>query len=162
MKGLKGLQARIDAIGRNTPNVVAVALTEEAHVILGDSVTNYVPKDTGHLSATAKVDAARVNAREVMVDLGYGADYALDVHENPRAGQTEGRSPSGKPYPHWARTGEWKYLETPLKTHAPEVAEMLRREIDAYITSLGDGSEVNVRAMPRPPQFRGDRLEEGP
>lgn len=154
MKGLPNLQKRIEAIGKHTPNVVAIALNEEAHTILADSVTNYAPHDTGHLKNTAKVELPVVTNREVSVQFGYGADYALAVHENPRTGVTGGKSPSGQQYRSWSRTGGWKYLEEPLKSHAPEVAVKLRKDIDAFVESLGDGSEVNVRRMPRGPSFR--------
>lgn len=166
MKGLPGLQARIDAIGRNTPNVVAIALTEEAHIIMADSVTHYVPRDTGTLANSGRVEAAVVSGNEVSVTMGFGgnaADYALSVHENPRSGKTGGQSPSGARYPSWARTGQWKYLETPLKAHAPEVAATLRASIDAYVESLGQGDTVNVRVLPkRVPRPTGNDIIEGP
>lgn len=154
MKGLPNLQKRIEAIGKHTPNVVAIALYQEAGTIIEDSVNNYAPHDTGYLKNTAKVELPAVNNREVSVEFGFGAEYALAVHENPRTGITEGVSPSGKKYPSHSRTGGWKYLEEPLKSHAPEVAVKLRKDIDAFVESLQDGSEVNVRRMPRGPSFR--------
>lgn len=164
VKGLNGLQARIEAMGRDTPKVVEAALYAEANVILDDSVTNYVPYDQGGLANSGKVELPVTRGTEVSVTLGYGADYALDVHENPRAGKTEGWNPDGtRRYPHWARRGEWKYLETPLKAHSPEVAQVLRDSIDAYITSLGNGDTVNLRALPRNvPKPRGNDILEGP
>lgn len=157
MKGMEGLHARIEAIGRNTPNVVAIALHEEAQTILADSVTNYVPFDTGNLAGSAKVELPVVSGNTVSVELGYGAEYALSVHENPRSGKTGGTSPSGASYRSWASRGEWKYLEQPLKAHSPEVAHVLRTAIDDYVDSLKDGSEVNVRPVRRAP--RPDILE---
>ena len=60
--------------------------------------------------------------------VGYGgasAPYALSVHENPRSGHTGGVSPSGRKYKHWARTGQWKYLETPFKARADGLSERI-------------------------------------
>ena len=68
------------------------------------------------------------------ITMGYGgpaAPYAIAVHENPRAGKTGGLSPSGKPYEHWARTGGWKYLETPLKAATGQIAAKLKDDVDA-------------------------------
>ena len=49
--------------------------------------------------------------------IGFSAAYALRTHENPRSGHTGGSSPSNKPYPEgsYAKVGEYKFLETPLK-----------------------------------------------
>lgn len=164
MPGLSSLQQRIEAIGKNTPQVVETALFEEANAILADSVTNYVPYDQGGLSNSQKVEPPVVTGRDVSVTFGFGAEYALDVHENPRAGKTEGWNPDQtRRYPHWARRGEWKYLETPVKAHSPEVAAKLRADIDAYIASLGNGDTVNLRALPRrQPRPTGNDILEGP
>jgi hypothetical protein len=65
--------------------------------------------------------------------MGYGgpsAPYALAVHENPRAGQTGGISPKGQPYEHWAHTGQWKYLETPLKAAVPDITAKMKTDVD--------------------------------
>lgn len=60
-------------------------------------------------------EAAGLKPRQGAV--GFSAAYALKTHENPRAGNTGGASPSGKPYPEgsYAKVGQYKFLETPLK-----------------------------------------------
>ena len=70
-------------------------------------------------------------------------------------------------YTTWSRTGEWKYLETPLKQHAPEVANALRTEIDAYLEEIARNKAaegfVNVRPLPRrQPRPTGNDILEGP
>lgn len=49
--------------------------------------------------------------------IGFSAAYALKTHENPRAGNTDGASPSGAKYPEgsYAVVGQYKFLETPFK-----------------------------------------------
>jgi very-short-patch-repair endonuclease len=51
------------------------------------------------------------------------------VHENPRSGKTGGISPSGFPYEHWAQTGEWKYLETPVKQALPGLNKRIQTRV---------------------------------
>lgn len=136
LSGFKSLEDRIRSIGQATPQTVATALTEEAHVVIADSVTNYVPKDTGTLANSARVDPPAFEGGGISVTFGYGgpsAPYAIAVHENPRSGKTMGKSPQGRQYVTWARRGEWKYLETPLKAHAPEVADALRQALNDLI-----------------------------
>lgn len=117
----------------NAPLAIAQALYQQANEIMANSVTHYVPKDTGTLADSQRVEPPVMSDREVSVSFGFGgpsAPYALYVHENPRAGKTQGLSPQGKKYPHWARRGEWKYLETPLKAQAPEAVDALREAIN--------------------------------
>lgn len=141
LTGFTELEARLQSLGAQTPQTIATALYEEANAIMADSKTNYVPVDLGTLSNSGKVDPPVTEGTGISVTLGFGgpsAPYAIVVHENPRAGQTGGRSPQGKKYLHWARRGEWKYLETPLKGHAPEIGEALRVALNRLYESRGN------------------------
>ncbi len=62
------------------------------------------------------------------VYVGYTAAYAVFVHENPRAGKTEGLSPSGNRYKTWAGAGKWKFLEDPVKNNVRTILEIIRQE----------------------------------
>lgn len=80
--------------------------------------------------------AALSGRTQTSVILGYGgasAPYALSVHENPRSGKTGGVSPSGRKYKRWARVGEWKFLETPVKKHMGRVGFYIARALDRAI-----------------------------
>ena len=114
--GVDKVLANLRAMQEKAPQVVAGALREEAVDILAVSKSR-VPVDFGILKASATGPVMKVQGGEVSAEIGYGgpaAPYALAVHENPRAGKTGGISPSGRPYRHWAQTGEWKYLERPM------------------------------------------------
>jgi len=133
LTGMSALQSRLQGIADASPLAVANALYEEAQTIIADSVREYVPIDTGTLAASGRVDAPVLSPSAVEVTFGFGgqaADYAIAVHENPRAGETMGVSPSGKKYRHFARRGQWKYLETPLQLRVPKVADALREALD--------------------------------
>ena len=102
----------------------------------------YVPVDSGALRSTGTVLPPEVSGQSAKITMGFGgpaAPYALSVHENPRAGKTGGISPSGKPYESWARTGGWKYLETPLKAATGEIAAKMKADIDAAHLRLAQG-----------------------
>lgn len=76
--------------------------------------------DSQHSSVMSKARSQIVSAgglKPRMGAIGFSAAYALKTHENPRSGNTGGVSPSGKPYPEgsYAKVGQYKFLETPLK-----------------------------------------------
>ena len=95
----------------------------------------YVPVDKGPLKSSGHVATPNVSGQTAEITMGFGgpsAPYALAVHENPRAGKTGGISPKGKAYESWARAGEWKYLETPLKAGLPGIEAHMKADLVAY------------------------------
>lgn len=68
--------------------------------------------------------------------IGYGAVYAMAIHENPNAGAAGGSKEAdiarqGKKTPlsqiH-SKGGEWKFLEKPLKENQQKVLEIIKRK----------------------------------
>lgn len=107
------------------------ALHRFAEEVIGDAKESYVPIRTGALAASGFVrDDEGITPSVTFGFGGAAAPYAIAVHENPRSGKTGGHAPDGSTYKSFARTGQWKYLETPLKAHAPQVAEALRQALD--------------------------------
>ena len=109
--------AGIEAFGAVAEKAAGAALYIEAEEIIGKSMSDYVPVDTGVLAGTGYVEQPAIASGSVSVSFGFGgpsAKYAASVHENPRSGKTGGLSPQGKKYKTWAKVGQWKYLETPL------------------------------------------------
>lgn len=124
-------------LSRMAPAVFG-ALVASAHegfeAVMATSKEEYVPVDQGTLRSTGHVEAPVVSGMSATITMGYGgpaAPYAIAVHENPRAGKTGGLSPSGKPYEHWASSGGWKYLETPLKASTERIAAKMRADVEA-------------------------------
>lgn len=127
-------------LGTAAQPTLAAGLYQEGESIMASSKELYVPVDTGVLRASGYVEPPVMEGSGVTVNLGYGgpsAPYALAVHENPRAGHTGGVSPQGKKYKHWARVGEWKYLETPWKAAAAGMVGRLEAFLKARIKALG-------------------------
>lgn len=108
---------KLAALQQRSVAALAAGMYQEALAIMRDSQTNYCPVDTGNLKNSGHVEFPKIDGTNVSVRMGYGgaaAPYAAIVHENPRAGKTGGVSPSGRKYKHWARVGQWKYLERPF------------------------------------------------
>jgi len=140
LTGDKALIRKLQDINRKHPLAIDAALFETATDIMNDSKDNFVPVDTTNLQASGHVDLPERKRNKVTVTMGYGgaaAAYALAVHENPRAGKTQGTGPSGQKYKTWAQVGEWKYLETPLIEAAFEYQENLIKNVNEFLRKQG-------------------------
>ena len=110
------IQAALTALGDEAGPAMEAVLTEEAEDIIA-AADELVPADIGNLKGSKFVEPPIVLGGDVTVELGYGNTgtlYAASVHENPRSGQTGGRTPSGGKRKTFAKVGQWKYLETPF------------------------------------------------
>lgn len=139
LKGSEELKRKLRGMGPAMIRVAARSLYRSAEAVMSDSKEHYVPVDTGTLRSTGRVDPPETSSRNVKVILGFGgpsAPYALAVHENPRSGKTGGQSPSGRPYKHYAQTGQWKYLQTPIEQALPDIARQLKLDLDRVPETL--------------------------
>ena len=91
---------------------VGGAVFLEASRVMGVSIRE-VPVDTGRLRATGFVTPPDVTTRDVSVQLGYGTEYAVPVHE-----RTEVQH----------RTGKAKYLSDPLNAAQSGAARRIARD----------------------------------
>ena len=145
-----GLQEALNKLVHSKRNIIdeaARSLHKSGEIIMGDSKENYVPVATGVLRGTGHVELPKKRSNEVIIEMGFGgpaAPYAAATHENPRAGETEGVSPSGQKYPTtmggkptWATHGEWKYLETPTKKHTNSSEKRLFTNIENFMKRGG-------------------------
>lgn len=138
--GSDRLAANLHKLAALAPAAIAQGLTEHAEDVMRVSKTEYVPVDLGTLRQSGTVLPPEITGETVTVTLGYGgpaAPYAVAVHENPRSGHTGGRSPSGRPYKHWARVGGWKYLETPFEQLAPRLVPRVEATIQRLVEGMG-------------------------
>ncbi len=139
VQGTDAVIQALKALGPQAENALASTLYEIGEEIMAVSKEQYVPVDTGTLRSTGYVEPPVMVGGVTSVALGYGgpaAPYALSVHENPRAGVTGGVSPKGKPYRHWARVGEWKYLETPWKEMSGRLVNRLEVGLKAKVRAV--------------------------
>ncbi len=140
LEGTEQLERRLASLGPHAVPVLAQAMYQDGEQIMAISKEQYVPVDFGVLRASGYVEQPEIAAPEIRVTLGYGGaarDYALVTHENPRAGKTGGVSPRGRLYEHWAKVGEWKYLETPFKAASAGMLDRWGAFLNQAITELG-------------------------
>ena len=143
LKGL--LAAGIHVRRKSQPEVPVVTsnLKNSAFVVASDGKVVDFPafkgKDAGKMGADHSKSVRRVKGkvkrgRDHNVGVGYSAFYGPFVHENPRAGQTGGFSPSGRQYKPekgssrqvFAVGGNWKFLEGPLRRERRMILKIIR------------------------------------
>lgn len=149
VKGIKGMQQRIDRIVRQVPNEAEQALRIEAEVIMTKSKQGYVPVDLGPLRASGHVSDPERRGKDVEVTLSFGgaaAPYALAVHEHP--GDYDPPSWEGKGTSFVKGDGNSevvhfgpgergpKYLERPLRAAVAGMAERIASKIEAGLAGL--------------------------
>jgi hypothetical protein len=142
IEGGEDLEAAIQSSLRQLGIPVLGALVEEGEDIMAVSKER-VPKRTGALQASGRVQITQSGKDGIEVTLGYGdfndvpedgtvphtAIYAVDQHENPDYRHAEGRT--------------WKYLEQPMMEAVQGMGERLAERIRARISFGGspDGGE---------------------
>jgi hypothetical protein len=146
LTGTEAVAAQIREQVQHVPKYVAAAMYQEA-LGIARSAQKLAPRDFGNLANSAHVELPKIDGEQIEVLLGFGGTagagnvegtnkddvgYALYVHENPRAGKTGGVSPSGAKYKHWARVGQWKYLEHPFLAAAKGMAERISEKVRGW------------------------------
>lgn len=95
------LKDKLDKYKKQKLKEYAKELYVVAYEILADS-QEMCPVDTGFLRATGNVSEPEFKTDSVLIEIGYNADYALNVHENTTAKHT---------------VGEAKFLEKAFNKH---------------------------------------------
>jgi hypothetical protein len=117
-KGIEEMRKELKELGRKYPEAAAEALYQEGLAIERASVP-LVPVDTGRLRATHYVaPTADLGMGRLVTQVGYGADYALPVHERMSAHHESGQA---------------KFLETPFKAAMGGMADRLAARIKANV-----------------------------
>ncbi len=139
--GLRETLATLDKLGSRAPQAAGRLIKNFADTqVVKPAKEDYVPVDTGNLKSSIRASEPVVQGTSVSVTVSAGgpaAPYALSVHENPRAGKTGGLSPQGRKYKHWAKVGQWKYLETPALMAAKNSKAWLQDEAMALLKFMG-------------------------
>jgi len=118
VRGAEKLQERLRELAKEKyPEAIRKALFAEAQVIMAEAVQQ-TPVETGRLRASAYVKPPEDEHGKVKVALGFGAEYALAVHERVEVHHAEG-------------TGS-KFLSRPVDAHresfAHDVAERVKED----------------------------------
>lgn len=132
-KVLKAAAKVIDDFG----GALGASIYQEALSIMGESVEE-VPVDFGRLKGTHYVTLPIKTFRGPVVELGYGTDYALPVHEITSAEHT---------------TGKAKYLEDPLKSARSGYAKRIAKRTEMNVIK---GVTIASRSAPTRPAGGGN------
>lgn len=85
MKGIAEMRKRLRGIVEKYPDRVAMALKTEAEIEMTE-MKRRTPVDKGILRASGRVhDPERGWGRKISVEMSFGTDYAIFVHENLEA-----------------------------------------------------------------------------
>ena len=152
MQKLGQVRSALAALGDKQDAAIEAVLTEEAEDVIA-AADEIVPADIGNLKGSKFVAPPEVQGsgfnRYVTVELGYGNTgtlYAASVHENPRSGQTGGKTPSGGTRKTWAKVGQWKYLETPWLASSTGWLDRVGNKLWERVRGGGGGSVKGPRA----------------
>ena len=131
--GSDKLRAKLQALATATPLILATAVREEAEVLMAEIKEKHVPRRDSTLANSGFVKPISVTANIVRAIFGFGGGavkYAWAIHENPRAGKTEGVSPSGRRYKKWAKVGAYKFVEQPLFAFANGLPQRVFKRVN--------------------------------
>ena len=80
-------------------------------------------------AASLAVNMAECKANKARVHVGFSAFYAPIVHENVRAGNTGGKSPSGRTYKPgtYSTVGQYKFLQTAIQDNMNKLLGIIAR-----------------------------------
>lgn len=149
--GLEGFDETVRNLNKEIAKINNVSINNliKAGYYLEAKSVEQVPVDLSNLQNSISV-TSNMSVINPQVVVGYSAKYAAAVHENPRAGKTEGyppfkakstnikMKPNNKGYKadsvnigrgsrrkHWATKGKWKFLEDPFKENAMKLLHII-------------------------------------
>ncbi len=137
VEGITEAVNNLAALARDLGDAIPAALYQEAQDIMRES-KHQVPVahpslsgySGGRLRASGYVAPPQKDEQgKDYVELGYGTDYALYVHEIPPPEEGAPHPRQIQPGTRTARhvTGKWKYLEDPIKERADKIPENIKR-----------------------------------
>ena len=110
-------------VAARMPDILFNALARVVEgTIMAESLEE-VPVRTGQLRRSGAVNEPRKQGRKIVIEFGYGTDYAVYVHEN----LNNRHKPPTKA----------KYLEDPVKRNIRRIPELTHREI---VMTMMEGS----------------------
>lgn len=118
---ISGLDEVIQNLNKRVGQIEGVTskgLLRAGHKIQGES-QRMCPVVTGNLKGSAYTKMLP-GGHIPTVEIGFTAEYAPKVHENPRAGKT------GKPGA--SEVGQWKFLEEAVKQNEDKILDIIRSE----------------------------------
>ena len=138
VKGLAGIRRGIGRVSQQYKAAVGGALYLQGSRIMAESVKQ-VPVDTGRLRASQFVSSPKDGPQGLTVQLGYGTDYAVPVHER-------------KDLEHVV--GNYKFLRIPFDDSKSNAARNIASDT-ARLFSEGKGFGNISHPFPTKPKSKG-------
>jgi len=131
LKGLLRAGLKVRGEAQRMCHVVTGNLKASAYVVTsrGNAPAGKSPNFKGddaaqmgsnHSSTVDERQYAVKNDKNPTVEVGFTAEYAASVHENPNAGQAT--------YPGASEVGQWKFLEEAVKQNETYILDVIQRE----------------------------------
>jgi len=122
IKGLAAMKRKLKKLEKQFPDAMADALYESGERIMSESVRE-VPVKTGRLRATHYVEEPKKDSKgKHSLEIGYGTNYAVSVHENMTAKHTVGKA---------------KYLQDPINKARSTWARDLVNRVEKHASKRG-------------------------
>ena len=132
MTGDRALAAKLALLVKTAPQAVVLGMYALGERIMADSVRR-TPVDTGRLRSTAYV-APPSMVEPGVVEMGYGTQYAVAVHERTEVAHS---------------TGEAKFLESAVLSIGPRGARTI---VDVATRHILKGGQPKQGRLPFGPQ----------
>jgi len=129
------IKADFARLAREYPNLAAETLVDVVDRDIGPETLQEVPVETGDLSRswTGARNGVKIEDGRLYIDIGYGMNYALYVHEIPPG---DLKLPGGGAAADIGRTAyhrpptKWKYLGDPVNRNIGRVPQRLLDKVD--------------------------------
>ncbi len=122
VKGAEELRERLRRLAITHKDAAIAALHQEG-LALQAAAVRLTPVDTGRLRASAYTQPPEEVGGDVKIRVGFGAEYALPVHEMTENHHT---------------TGQAKFLSQPLHDRSADFRERMIKRIKANLAGGGE------------------------
>lgn len=136
----------LDWYADNAPDAFGAAIYERALGVEAQAIRN-CPVDTGRLRSSAFVAAPEERSSgKVAVLIGFGTDYAVEVHE------------TAKDY----TTGGYKYLRRAMDSKKSQIAEQIAKAAHHFMEQGTGIAILDKTGIPEKPNPDGNDFSSGP
>jgi len=131
-EGAEEFSDRLEELEREAPEHFKAALYRQGQFIMTESVS-MTPRDTGNLVGSRFVSAPKMVAGRITVTVGYGAAYALFVHESPGTLKGEPRTSGTGRGDYWDPDAEPEFLKKAIEARSGDFVDGLIEDTEDFI-----------------------------
>jgi len=148
-EGADEFSDKLEKLEEEAPEQFGASLYRQSQFVMGVSVS-MTPRDTGNLVGSRFVAAPKRVGGRITVEVGYGAAYALAVHEMPGTLKGQPRSESPETIQgtgrgdHWDPDAEPEFLKKAIQKRSSEFVDELIEDTEEFIRTgraIGKGGK---------------------